>query len=304
NLHSPEGVAVDSSGNIWVGDRAFNRLVELAADGTFLQAFGTLGSAHGQFNHPTHLAILGDLLSVCDVWNDRVEIYSLALAPTSVSIGDTSVVEKNTGKVAANFTVSLSAPSGQTVKVKYATADGTATAGTDYLAKTGTVTFNPGETTKTVTVTALGDTLPEPNETFVVDLSSPTNATIADGQGLGTITDDDAGPALTIGDATVIEGDSGTVDAIFQVTLDAASEQTVTVDFSTADDSATSPDDYLAASGTLTFAPGETTKTVTVTVNGDTQVELDETFFVNLSNESNATVADGQGVGTITNDDL
>lgn len=77
-LHSPEGVAVDSAGNIWVGDRAFNRIVELSSTGTFLQTFGKLGSAHDQFNHPTHLLISGDLLYVCDVWNDRIEIYNLA----------------------------------------------------------------------------------------------------------------------------------------------------------------------------------------------------------------------------------
>jgi tripartite motif-containing protein 71 len=77
SLHSPEGLAVDALGNIWVGDRAFNRVVELAPDGTFLQAFGKLGSAHGQFNRPTHLAIYGTLLYVCDLWNDRVEVFQL-----------------------------------------------------------------------------------------------------------------------------------------------------------------------------------------------------------------------------------
>jgi DNA-binding beta-propeller fold protein YncE len=77
NLHSPEGVAVDANENIWVGDTGWNRLVELAPDGTFLLQFGKLGSDHGQFNQPTHLAILGNILYVCDVWNDRVEEYSI-----------------------------------------------------------------------------------------------------------------------------------------------------------------------------------------------------------------------------------
>jgi DNA-binding beta-propeller fold protein YncE len=77
NLHAPQSVAVDSSGNIWVGDTGWNRLVELAPDGTFLLQFGKLGSDHGQFNQPTHLAILGNILYVCDVWNDRVEEYTI-----------------------------------------------------------------------------------------------------------------------------------------------------------------------------------------------------------------------------------
>jgi len=81
SLHSPEGVAVDGSGNIWVGDRAYNRVVELTSAGAFVQALGKLGSAHGQFNHPTHVAVFGSRLYVCDVWNDRVEVYDLTGGP-------------------------------------------------------------------------------------------------------------------------------------------------------------------------------------------------------------------------------
>ncbi len=81
SLHSPEGVAVDGSGNIWVGDRAYNRVVELSSAGAFLQAMGKLGSAHGQFNHPTHVTVFGTKLYVCDVWNDRVEVYDISGGP-------------------------------------------------------------------------------------------------------------------------------------------------------------------------------------------------------------------------------
>jgi hypothetical protein len=110
---------------------------------------------------------------------------------------------------------------------------------------------------------------------------------------------------ISISDVSVTEGDTGTTDAVFSVALSAASAQEVTVDFATADDTATAPADYVAATGTLTFAPGETEKTVTIAVNGDTLVESDETFFVNLSNATGgATIADGQGVGTIIDDDL
>jgi hypothetical protein len=109
---------------------------------------------------------------------------------------------------------------------------------------------------------------------------------------------------LSINDVTVLEGNSGTSNAVFTVSLSAASATAVTVDFATADGTAVTPSDYTSASGTLTFAPGETTKMITVLVNGDTLVEPDETFFVNLSNALGATIADGQGMGTIVNDDL
>ena len=223
----------------------------------------------------------------------------------SLSINDVTVTEGNSGSVNADFTLSLSAASGQTVTVNYATADGSATAPGDYTASSSsTLTFNPGETSKTVTVVVNGDTLVEPDETFFVNLSNPTNATLADSQGQGTITDNDPAPSLSINDVTVTEGNSGSVNADFTLSLSAASGQTVTVNYATADGSATAPGDYTASSSsTLTFNPGETSKTVTVVVNGDTLVEPDETFFVNLSNPTNATLADSQGQGTITDDD-
>jgi hypothetical protein len=224
-------------------------------------------------------------------------------APT-ISINDVTVTEGNAGTTPAIFTVALSGASGQTVTVNYATADGTATAGGDYVAATGTVTFLPGETSKDITVQVNGDATDEPNETFFVNLSGAVNATISDAQGQGTIVDDDEAPTLSINDVTVTEGNAGTVNAVFTVTLSAASGKTVTVDFNTADGSATTADaDYLAAAGTLTFLPGATSQQVTVQVNGDTKFEPDEDFSVNLSNPVNATIADGQGTGTILNDD-
>jgi hypothetical protein len=168
----------------------------------------------------------------------------------------------------------------------------------------GTLTFAPGETSKTISAAVIGDTINEANETFVVNLSNPSNATVADGQGQATILNDDAAPSLAIGDVTVKEGNSGVTNAIFLVTLSAASGQTVTVDYASADGSAkTATKDYAAVSGTLTFTPGQTTKTIVVSISGDKRKEKNETFFVNLSSPSNATIADGQGRGTITNDD-
>ena len=220
-----------------------------------------------------------------------------------LSVGDVTLTEGDSGTKAANFVVTLSPANAVAVQVDYATADGTATAGSDYTAANGTLTFNPGETSKTVTVNILGDTDDEPDETFFLNLSNPTNADIIDGQGQATIIDDDGLPSLTVGDASLTEGDSGSQAMTFQVHLSPAAAQTVQVQYATADGTATAGSDYTAASGTLTFAPGETSKTVTVNILGDTVDEDNETFTLNLSNPSNATIADGQGTGTITDDD-
>ncbi len=119
-----------------------------------------------------------------------------------------------------------------------------------------------------------GDVKDEPNETLLVNLTVPANATILDGQGTGTITNDDGAPTLSIDDVAVAEGNAGTTTLGFTVTLSAVSGQTVTVGYATADGTATTADgDYLAASGTLTFAPGVTTQPVSVTVNGDVKAE-------------------------------
>lgn len=220
-----------------------------------------------------------------------------------IVINDVTVTEGNSGTINATFTVTLTASSAQTVTVDFATADGTASAPADYQANNGTLTFNPGDTTRSITVLVNGDTLDEPNETFFVNLTNPVNAAIVDAQGLGTINDNDPQPSLSINDVTVAEGDSGTTAMNFTVSLSTASGQVVTVNYATADNTATAPSDYESASGTVTFNPGETAKQVTVSVNGDTDFEQNETLFVNLSGATNATISDNQGTGTITNDD-
>ena len=179
--------------------------------------------------------------------------------PPALRIGDRTVTEGNTGTAAATFTVTLSAASTQTVTVAYATGNGTATAGSDFQAASGTLTFAPGDTSKTITVWVTGDRLPEPTETFVVNLSSPTNATIADGQGVGAILDNE--PRISISDVTKSEGKTGQKTLFtFTVTLSAAYDQAVTMSYRTVNGTATTGDnDYIAKTGTLTFAPGETT---------------------------------------------
>ncbi len=239
--------------------------------------------------------------------NDVVLVRVPAVGPTppSLSISDVTVAEGNSGTVQAVFTLTLSAASSQTVTVDYATGDETATSPDDYTSKSGTITFNPGETTKNIIVSVNGDTLNEVDETFLVTLRRSVNASLVDPDARGTITNDDPLPSLSVGDVSVTEGDSGLTDAVFPVTLSAASGQTVTVNYATADGTATEHpgNDYTGDSGTITFAPGETDDEVDTTVNGDTSVEANETFFANLSNPTLATIADAQGVGTIINDD-
>ena len=337
----------------------------------------------------------------------------------SLSIGDASVAEGDAGESATlTFTVSLTPAATLPVTVDWQTADGTATAGTDYTEGNGTLTFNTGDASKTIAVTVTGDDADEPNETLTVTLSNAPGATLADATATGTITDDDGAPtvtlvltpasigenggkstvtatldhpsseattvtvtaapvspavagdyalsanttltipadslastgvvtitaadnavdaadktvtvsatatnsqgitapqdatltitdddapALTIADASVAEGNAGaSATMTFTVTLTPAATLPVTVDWQTADGTATAGTDYTAANGTLTFNTGDETKTVTVTVTGDDTDEPNETLTVTLSNESGATLADATGTGTITDDD-
>ena len=169
------------------------------------------------------------------------------------------------------------------------------------------LTFNAGETSKTITVAVNGDTKVESNETFLVNLSNlqtnGRNVTITDNQGQGTITNDDS-VSIIINDVAVPEGNIGIGNLIFQVTLSGVSVQPVTVDYATADGTATAGSDYTASSGTLTFFPGTTSQVVIVPILTDTVDEPDETVFLNLSNATGGTtIAKSQVVGTLLNDD-
>jgi len=235
-------------------------------------------------------------------------------APT-LAINNVNAAEGNSGTKNFTFTVTLTGATEVPVTVAYATANDTATAGSDYTATSGTLTFAPSDIAKAINVPVIGDTTSEPNEAFLVQLSSATAATITDASGTGNIFNDDGTttlPSLTIANATTTEGNTGTKTMTFTVTLSAAATGTVTVNYATSSAGggggggitpATAGTDYVAASGTLTFAAGETSKTISVTINGDTLNEADETFFVNLSGASGAFIADGFATGTITNDD-
>ena len=202
--------------------------------------------------------------------------------------------------------MTLSAPSNAAVTVRFATANGTATAGSDYVARNGTLTFPAGTTTQTIAITINGDTAVEPNETFTVNLSNATGATIAAAQGNGTIRNDDVPPlpTLSINNVNITEGNTGTRNANLTVTLSAARTVPVTVRFATANGTATAGSDYNAQTGTLTIAAGQTQGTIAIVIRGDTVTEPNETLFVNLSNATGATIAVGQGRITIVDDDV
>ena len=221
----------------------------------------------------------------------------------ALSVADASAPEGGT----LAFAVTLDPAAPGAVSVDWATSDGTAKAGTDYTAASGTLVFAPGETSKTVRVAVLADEEAEGAETMVLTLSNASGAGLADARATGTVSDPaqvaPAGPppAVSIADATVDEG-PGAVLA-FAVTLDRASQARATVDWETRDGNARAGDDYVAGSGTLRFSPGETAKTIPVTVLDDSHDEGREVMLVVLSNPVGATIAKAAAGGTIENTD-
>ena len=216
--------------------------------------------------------------------------------------------EGNSGTKDFTFTVTRSGDTSGSSTVDFATADGTASGASDYLSNSGTLTFGAGDVSQTVTVQVKGDTAVEGNETFFVNLSNAGGATLADAQGRGTIVNDDAAApppkvSVSINNESAFEGNSGLRPITFKVTLDKASGKTVTVHYSTSNGTATAGSDYNAASGTVTFSPGQTSKTITVYIRGDKLKEKDEIFFVNLNSPVNAVLGNNRGTGIIRNDD-
>lgn len=220
-----------------------------------------------------------------------------------ISILDASRLEGNAGSALLTFSVNLSASSGVAISVPWSTADGTAVAGQDYTAASGTVNFPIGVTSQTLSVSVLGDSRYEGNETFAVNLGPPTYGTISDGAAVGTIQDDDPIPSISVSDASAPEGTSTAGSASFSLTLSNPSAFTITVSFATADGNATAGTDYTPRSGTATFAANQVSQSLVVSFLADTTYEADETLSLNLSTPVNATIADGQGVGTLQNDD-
>jgi hypothetical protein len=220
-----------------------------------------------------------------------------------LSVSDAFVKEGDAGINQMSFVVTLTPAASQPVTVNAATVDGTATAGSDYVAGAMSITFPPGVTRQTVNVAVNGDGVWEDDETFMLRLASPVNAAITDADGVGTILNDDALPTVRVSDRVVREGDSGPTPVAFQVSLSNASSRTVTVGYATADGTAKAGSDYVSAAGSLTFPPGTVSQSVVVNVNGDPTSEPNEFFFLQASNATNAVVAYGRGIATILNDD-
>lgn len=280
---------------------------------------GTVTIAAGQTSATVTVPVNGDRVGESD------ETFAVYLTGTTVGLinnyeayatimnddslvsisGGGTIVEGNTGTKSVTFTVTLSIASDAPVTVTYATANGTATlAGADYRAASGTLTFTPGQTSKTLTVLVNGDRLAEADEYFYVNLTGVTGAGIANGSAFATIRDDE--PRISIGDVSKAEGKKGQSTLFtFTVTLSAAYDQAVTMSFRTVNGTATTGDnDYIARTGALTFNPGETSKTITIEVMGDIKKEADETFYLDLfGNSVNSLFTKKRGVGTIRNDD-
>ena len=248
-------------------------------------------------SNPRHAVLAGGgdtAVATGTIEDDDDAPPELRIAPGSLSEGADERLMR--------FAVSLDRASGHTVTVRYATADLTAAAGTDYTPASGTLTFEPGQAlTRTVAVPIVNDALDEPDEQFTVTLNAAVHATLAGGRTTtGTIADDDEAPKLTIAHASLSEG-AGMMK--FAVSLDPASGHTVTVRYATADGTATAGADYEAESGTLTFGAGTTMQSIAVPIVDDQVSEEMETFTVALSDPERATLSETTATGTITDDD-
>jgi chitinase len=222
-----------------------------------------------------------------------------------VSIAAASIAEGNAGTVNLTLPVTLSAAAPAQVSIPFTVSAGTATAGVDYQTTSGNVVIAGGASAGSAVVLVNGDLLDELDETLTVTLgTAPPGYVIANGAAVGTIQDDDAPPTIAVSSPSVSEGDTGTTALTFVVSLSAASGLDVGFTRATSDGSATAGSDYsaLTAAG-ASIAAGQTSLNVVVQVNGDFDVESDETLSLDLSAVSNATPAATSGTGTIQNDD-
>ncbi len=282
------------------------------APSDYVAQSGTLTFAPGEIVKHVTIQVVGDLVvepdetffvKLSDAKNGDIArstgVGTILNDDLNLAINDITVVEGDSGTSNAVLTVGVEGISHLTAIVNFATADGTANAGSDYLSRGGVLIFAPGTTARTITVPIVGDLLNEGTETFVVNLTNAFGAQITKGVGVGTIRDNDLLPALYVNDVHVTTTQAGVLAAVFTVALDAPSGRDVTVQFATADGSARAGVNYTAESGVVSFAPGATTKLVTVPIMSMATYAPNEKFYVNLSNPLHAALADPQGVGTI-----
>ena len=219
-----------------------------------------------------------------------------------VSAGDCVGVEGTGAGGTCSITVGLSAASGKQVTVAYATGSGTATAPADYASASGVITFPAGVASRGLTLSLAGDAADEVDETFVVNLATPANATLGDAQGSATIDDDD-GPMLVVTGPAAPEGNAGTSNASFTLALSSPSVQPVLVPYGTADGTAVAGADYQPRVGVVTFPPGATAQSVVVPVVGDTLDEPNETFHLGLGPVIDGTASAASSLATVVDDD-
>ncbi|MEY4176196.1 MAG: hypothetical protein RI900_3361 [Actinomycetota bacterium] len=229
-------------------------------------------------------------------------------APIVSAVAAAPVIEGNVAaRTAQQFRITLDRPSVHTVSVNWSTANGTAILRSDYTAASGTAVFAPGTTSTTVSVTVLGDIAREPDETYNLTITGVTNGVVGTASASGKILDDEVLPNMTINDINVVEGNTGTTAATFTITLSKAPLVTTTVwadvIASTILPKASIPADVSMVKTKITFAPGQTTATVTAQVATDRVKEVNEKFFVRLATATGAYITDAIGAGTILNDD-
>jgi Calx-beta domain-containing protein len=238
----------------------------------------------------------------------RLEVPGPATCSVEAWVVDSDATERDPGQPvsAVYFPVTVAPASAVPVTVAYQTVDGTALAGSDYVAQSGVLTIAPGQAAQAIVVPVVADGVSEPTETFSLQLSTATGATIVDGTAVAVITDDDGPPPLPtvdLGGCTVSEGDTSAATCLFELALSQASTQAVTVDFASQDGTATAGSDYFPGSGTFTFPPGIVSGAIAFAVIGDTDVELDEAFTLVLSNPVNAQAGTMAAAGAIVDDD-
>ncbi len=303
NVLSP-GVAFVSAAVSQGSAQVFGRTVV----GNLLALSGNTSATVTIVATATNLGTLTNLATVtrweADAYllNNSNRTLTTVQVPT-ITINDVTLFEGNAGTANAVFTVSVTPAPATPVSVNFATFSGSATASEDFISTNGVLSFAVGETNQSFAVRVVGDAAYELEETFTVNLSGVANATLADSQGVGTIRNDDAMPTLSVGDVILVEGNSGTTNATFAVTLSAASGLATTVNYLTENGSASSGSDYTAQSSFLTLPAGVTSTNVVISVNGDLQIEGDEVFYLDLYGPGNATLLKREGFGFIMNDD-
>src|SRR5262249_4123690 len=304
-----------------------NNVMHFSSTGTLLDTVNLPGpGGSGWFGNPNDIDVASDGTLVIGTYSGHVVQISANLISVSyfqasttsgvfvafttspptppptqpaVNVSEFSAYEGNSGNTAFQIPITLTSPNTNNVNVQFTVTGGTAkvasqAAGGDILTASGTATILAGQTTGYATVYVYGDTALEPDENFTVKITG-----VSGGATFGTHTT--ANCTILNDDVTVIQANRMTPPqanartTAFTVTvyLSPASTQTVTVNYATSDETATAGSDYQAVSGTLTFAPGQTSQNVTVNVYGDTVDESDESFVFNLSNAVNASINTG-----------